>query len=187
MKNQDELIKDIVEILTDNSSESMACNFLVDEPDVEKLLQPAYLAIQQVEGASLYLLQNSFFPIGKKMEPLQEKIFPDLFTDYSNFFDKNKCNSFKYGIKQLINYTSGVTTVERRVELPDGQKNVIVVENFNLYDFNSQHTLMNHMKLPNFLVIGQVRHDLKFAEKHFNPDLFSYLFMPDKYFKINEM
>lgn len=149
-------------------------NFLIAENDIPLLVRAIDSIVSKNKSFDFYHLLNNYFPHETSIPNLSynDPYYKEFFNDYTKFFDKHKITVINEQIKTFIKYTDEGDKLEKMMKFPHEEgKFIILVENFNLYDFNSQHTMINHWCLPEIIIIGQIRTDIEFAKGHIDPDL----------------
>lgn len=152
--------------LNDPSPQYVICN------NVKTILEYSLEASQVLEHYNVYYQPNQYFYSELKIDQLHTfDFYKEKFTAYQNYFDK-------YNEKQILGQTIKLynwsTNKEKLVftDYPTDIKMILVVENFNFYDLNSQSILAGLSEdHKNILLIGQIRNDFAFAENHIDKSI----------------
>lgn len=177
MNKLDELkehLSDVMELMIKPENDKNY-NFLIAENDLKSIIETIRSVIGKDESFTFYHLLNNYFPF-ETYAPnsfKNETEYKMYFNDYTQFFDYHRNNVINNFIKTYVKYTDRGEQKEKMMKFPDVKgKTIILVENFNLYDMNSQNTMMNHWSLPELLIIGQLRTDIEFAKDHLDVSLY---------------
>jgi hypothetical protein len=159
--NKDDLSNMIVDGKQHSKTILVECN------NVRPLIQAALLASEKLQKYDVYYQPNSDFYLDLEIGDIStEEYYRQVFDDYCNYFDKHRVPQITTIIKRLINYSNNEEKVIC-VDYPEDKKLILVVENFNFWDFNSQvYFATLSEKNPNIIVIGQLRSDFDFVKSH---------------------
>ncbi|MBN1186809.1 MAG: hypothetical protein JXB49_31315 [Bacteroidales bacterium] len=93
------------------------------------------------------------------------------FEDYCNYFDKHRITQVIYVNKRLFNYSREMEEL-KLVDYPDNKRMLLIVENLNFWDKNSQYYIGQITeKNNNIITIGQIRSDFDFAATHIDSEI----------------
>lgn len=124
-------------------------------------------ASQVLEHYNVYYQPNLHFYSEMNIDQICTfDFYKEKFKAYQNYFDKYHEKQIMGQIIKLYNWS---TNKEKLVfsDYPTDIKMILVVENFNFYDLNSQSILSGLSEdHKNILLIGQIRNDFAFAENH---------------------
>jgi hypothetical protein len=153
--------KMILTLLKDPRPIYVNCN------DVGTILKEALKAAGDVKSHDVYYQPNTHFSSHLEISELTTfDYYKEKFQAYRDYFDKFNEKQILGGIKKLYNYSKDQDKVVY-AEYPTDVKMILVVENFNFYDLNSQYILAELSEdHKNILMIGQVRSDFEFAKNH---------------------
>ena len=159
--NKDELSEMIVH------SRQLSTTILVECNNVRPLIEVALLAAEKMKTHDVYYQPNPRFYLDLEIgEILTEEYYKQAFEDYCNYFDKYRITQITRIIKTLFNYSKNYERLEL-IDYPADKKMILIVENFNFWDFNSQFYFAKlSEKNPNIIVIGQLRSDFDFVLEH---------------------
>ena len=135
--------------------------------DIRTILKTSQVVSDNLKTHDVYYQTNSFF-FGdmKTTEFITTEYRKQAFEDYCNYFDRHRQTLITRMNKSLFNYSknSGLITL---AEYPEDIKMILIIENFNFWDLNSQSIMAQLTeKNPNIIVIGQLRSDFDFAINH---------------------
>ena len=146
-------------IMNEPEPVSIQCN------DINKLAE-TILELTKTKTLEVYILKHPFFSGG--LDTRNRNKLKEIFTDFCNFFEKHKLPLISIIQKNLVNYSGGKESIYIS-DFPKEKKYILIVENLNLWDKNSQyHFLQIADKHPNMILIMQIRSDYDFAENHFD-------------------
>jgi hypothetical protein len=159
--NNEELTEMIVDGAQSPSTILVECN------DVRLLIELALRASKQMSSYDVFYQPNSDFYMDLEIDDfMTEEKYKEAFEDYCNYFDKHRVTQITERIKRLYNYSKNSEEI-KLVDYPTDEKIILIIENFNFWDLNSQYYLIKlSEKNPNIILIGQLRSDFDFALDH---------------------
>jgi hypothetical protein len=159
--NKDELSEMIVDGKQSSTTILVECN------NVRPLIEAALLATEKIKTHDVYYQPNADFYMDLEIgEITTEEYYKQAFEDYCNYFDKNQVTQITRIIKRLFNYSKNVEEL-KLIDYPTDKKMILIVENFNFWDLNSQSYFAQlSEKKPNIIVVGQLRSDFDFVLGH---------------------
>ena len=140
--------------------------------DIRKIIQPALKVAAAQSDYEVYMQPNLDFyadsmTTGQPIAVDYEK----QFSDYCNYFDKHRITSIIRINKKVYNYSRDMEQ-STWVDYPSDVKLILVIDNFNFLDLNSQRVLADlREEKPNILVIGQIITNPAFAANHIDVSL----------------
>jgi hypothetical protein len=143
----------------------MSNTILVSSNNLSKLIS-ASLAAAELKGYEVFLLNKSI--------PIEFKGFSTN-KEFEEFFKNiDNANSKSFNTKTtVINYSKGCQEV-KFPNFPIKIKMILVIENFNLWDSNSQFNMARLSQDTNIMVVGQIRMDFGYSKIHVDPEASSY-------------
>ena len=156
---------DLAEMIVDGTQSSTT--ILVECNNVRPLIEVALLATKKIKTHDVFYQPNSDFYMDLEIgEITTEEYYKQAFEDYRNYFDRHRVTQITRMIKRLFNYSKNNEEL-KLVDYPVDKKMILIVENFNFWDLNSQSYFAQlSEKNPNIIVIGQLRSDFDFVLGH---------------------
>ncbi len=153
------------EMILDGAQSSTT--ILVECNNVRQIIEVALVASEKMKTHDVFYQPNSDFYMDLEIgEITTEEYYKQAFEDYRNYFDKHRVTLITRVIKRLFNYSKNNEEL-KLVDYPTDKKMILIVENFNFWDLNSQSYITQlSEKNPNIIVIGQLRSDFDFALGH---------------------
>lgn len=147
--------------------EQSSTTILVECNNVKPLIEVALLATKKMKTYDVFYQPNSDFYMDLEIgEITTEEYYKQKFEDYRNYFDKHRVTQVTRMVKRLYNYSKNKEEL-KLVDYPVDKKMILIVENFNFWDLNSQSYFAQlSEKNPNIIVIGQLRSDFDFVLGH---------------------
>jgi len=160
-------INDLTQFLSVSLSKDKRKNCFVYENEIITILS-SMLELTKNSKFEVYFQANPFFT-GKLISNEVDNIkvnSEQMFLDFDNFFNKNQFSLIRYLIKRLYNYSKN-RELSLFVDYPKDIYMILVIENFNLYDKNSQLILSKLIEShSNIFPVLQLRDDFDFAIKN---------------------
>lgn len=155
---------DLAEMIVDGTQSSTT--ILVECNNFRPLIEVALLATKKIKTHDVFYQPNSDFYMDLEIgEITTEEYYKQAFEDYRNYFDRHGETQITKIVKRLFNYSKNEEL--KLVDYPVDKKMIIIVENFNFWDLNSQSYFAQlSEKNPNIIVIGQLRSDFDFVLGH---------------------
>jgi hypothetical protein len=158
---QNELIEKILRRAQNPSTILVECN------DVRPLIKAALLATENMKEYDVFYQPNSDFYADLEIGEITTKeYYKQRFEDYRNYFDKHRVTLITRVVKRLFNCSKNNEEFNL-VDYPTDKKMILIVENFNFWDLNSQSYIAQlSERKPNIIVVGQLRSDFEFVGGH---------------------
>lgn len=140
---------------------------LVTCNNISRILSITLDAANEIKSHEVYYQPNTDFYASMEIdEIITFEDYKQKFEDFCNYFDKHRQTLISRVKKRLFNYSKDCLE-EVYIEYPSDKKIILVVENFNFWDFNSQHYFAQlSSTMENIVVVGQIRTDFNFAVNH---------------------
>jgi hypothetical protein len=160
-------IKEVIQELK-YESELLKSNFLIKNNDIEYIIKQCLIAAEESTFEVYYQPNLDFYWKMEVDELSTYESYKERFEDYCNYFDKHRVPHIKKINKKIYNYTKKqLDSPEIHIEYPSDKKMILVVENFNFWDKQSQYYFAKLVeKNKNIIIVGQIRTDFEFAIKH---------------------
>ena len=144
---------------------------LVSYNDIRPILNVAFSASEKLKEFEVYYQPNLDFYADMEITGFTTaEYYKQAFDDYCNYFDKHKISQITRVNKKLYNHSKN--RYESFHDYPEDKKMILLIENFNFWDFNSQSFIAQlSEKNPNIIVIGQLRSDFDFASNHVDTEV----------------
>lgn len=164
--NREDLIGLTVIRSSSSTTTLVACN------EISTILEITLEVASNLPGYEVFLQRNTQFCYNPEIDgdtPIMD--YKQAFKDYCNYYDKYREALIVSINKKLINYSNNMEKVVL-TDYPTDIKMILVLENFNCWDLNSQYILARlSQKNPNIMVFAQVRTDLDYVMNHLDSGL----------------
>lgn len=175
--DKDELAKKILliaKLYEGQLKKESAKTIFVECNEVKPIIQAAIIASNEMKTHDVFFQPNSFFPGDLEVYKFAtEELWSQYFQAFCNFFDNYRETLIIRMNKHLFNYSKNMEET-KVVDYPDDLKMILIIENFNFWDLNSQREMLRlSEKNSNIVVIGQLRTNFAFASKHIDVDVSS--------------
>ena len=159
-KELEKMILSVAEGKKRKRSIFVACN------NVDSILGVALAVSAKIKTYNVFYQPNSDFYAHMEIgEILTAEYYKQAFDDYCNYFDKHRSTLITRINKTLYNYSKNYEKIVM-TDYPEDIKMILIIENFNFWDLNSQSYMAQLSTRENIIVIGQLRSDFDFAMNH---------------------